>query len=115
MSHFRSELDEAAVIDGATHATIFWRIVLPLSGPALATVGVFSFMGNWKDFMGPLLYLNDPEKQTLELGLQSYQTLANNQWNLIMAATVLVMIPLLVIFLESQRYFIKGIVMTGLK
>lgn len=109
------ELDEAAVLDGATNATIFWRIVMPLSGPALATVGVFSFIYNWRDFMGPLLYLNSQDKQTLELGLNTYQSLANSQWELIMAASVLVMIPLLLIFLFSQRYFVKGIVMTGLK
>lgn len=109
------ELDEAAFLDGATHATIFWRIVLPLSGPALATVGVFSFIYSWRDFMGPLLYLNSPDKQTLELGLNTYQTLANSQWELIMAGAVLVMIPLLLIFFFSQRYFVKGIVMTGLK
>jgi multiple sugar transport system permease protein len=109
------ELDEAAWLDGARHSTIFWRILLPLTGPALATVGVFSFVFNWRDFLGPLLYLNDQDKQTLELGLNSYKTLANDHWNEIMAASVLVMIPLLVIFLFSQRYFIKGIVMTGLK
>jgi len=107
------ELDEAALIDGASHAVIFWRIILPLSGAALATVGIFAFIYNWKDFIGPLLYLNDPEKQTLELGLRTYQTLNNEQWNLIMAGAVLVMIPLLIIFIAGQRYFVKGIVMTG--
>lgn len=109
------ELDEAAILDGATHAKIFWQIVLPLSGPALATVAVFSFVGSWRDFMGPLLYLNDPEKQTLELGMRTYRSLANDQWQLIMAASVLVMLPLIIIFLVTQRYFVKGIVMTGLK
>ena len=88
---------------------------MPLSGPVLATVGVFSFIYNWRDFLGPLLYLNDQNKQTLELGLNSYRSLALDHWNEIMAASVLVMIPLLVIFLFSQRYFVKGIVMTGLK
>lgn len=109
------ELDEAALLDGASHSTIFWKVVMPLSGPALATVGVFAFIFNWRDFLGPLLYLNDKDKQTLELGLQTYQTLANQQWNLIMAGSVLVMTPLIIIFLVSQRYFVKGIVMTGLK
>lgn len=107
------ELDEAALLDGASHATIFWRIILPLSGPALATVGIFAFIYNWKDFMGPLLYLNSPEKQTLELGLQTYRSLNNEQWNLIMAGSVLVMIPLLVLFIVGQRWFVKGIVLTG--
>jgi ABC-type glycerol-3-phosphate transport system permease component len=109
------ELDEAAFLDGASYATIFWRIVLPLSGPALATVSVFTFIFNWRDFMGPLIYLNDPDKQTLEVGLRTYQTLTNEQWHLIMAASVMVMVPLVIIFLFSQRYVVKGVVMTGFK
>ncbi len=107
------ELDEAALLDGASHSTIFWRIILPLSKPALATVGIFAFIYNWKDFMGPLLYLNSPEKQTLELGLQTYRSLQNEQWHLLMAGSVLVMIPLIVLFLIGQKAFVKGIVMTG--
>ena len=109
------ELDEAAVIDGAGHWTIFKRIIIPLSGPALATVGVFTFMGAWRDFMGPLLYLNDNAKQTLEVGLSTYNALHGEKWHLLMAASLLVMLPLIVLFLVGQRYFIKGIVMTGLK
>jgi multiple sugar transport system permease protein len=107
------ELDEAALLDGAEHSTIFWRIILPLSKPALATVGIFAFIYSWKDFMGPLLYLNSPEKQTFEVGLQTYRSLNNEQWNLLMAGSVLVMIPLIVLFVLGQRYFVKGIVMTG--
>lgn len=107
------ELDEAALLDGASYATIFWRIIMPNSGAALATVGIFAFVYNWKDFMGPLLYLNDPEKQTLELGLRTYQSLNSEKWELLMAGAVIVMIPLLILFLVGQRYFIKGIVMTG--
>lgn len=109
------ELDEAAIIDGASHSVIFWRIMMPLSGPALATVGIFAFVYNWRDFMGPLIYLNSPEKQTLELGLRTYQSLHDEHWDLLMAGSVLVMIPLLVLFLVGQRYFVKGIVMSGLK
>lgn len=107
------ELDEAAILDGANQATIFWRVVIPNSGAALATVGIFAFIYNWRDFMGPLLYLNDPEKQTLELGLRTYQSLNQEKWELLMAGSVLVMLPLLLIFLLGQRYFVKGIVMTG--
>ncbi len=107
------ELDEAALLDGATHSVIFWRIILPLSGAALATVGIFAFIGSWKDFMGPLLYLNSPEKQTLELGLQTYRSLNNEEWHLLMAGSVLVMLPLVVIFLLGQRYIVKGLAMTG--
>lgn len=114
MGHPR-DLDEAAVLDGASHATIFWRIIMPLSGPALATVGVFTFIYTWRDFVGPLLYLNDPEKQTLEVGLSTFQGMNQEQWNLIMAGSTIVMIPLIIIFIVGQRYFVKGISMTGLK
>jgi ABC-type glycerol-3-phosphate transport system permease component len=107
------ELDEAAFLDGASYWTIFSRIILPLSGPALATVGIFAFMHNWKDFMGPLLYLNDTDLQTNELGLSTYNALQASKWHLIMAGSVLVMIPILILFFVGQRYFVKGIVMTG--
>lgn len=109
------ELDEAALLDGASHGTIFGRVILPLSGPVLATVGIFTFIGTWRDFMGPLLYLNDVDKQTLELGLQSYNALTSSKWHLIMAGSVLVLIPLLIIFLIGQKAFIKGVAMTGMK
>lgn len=110
------ELDEAAKIDGASHWRVYSQVVMPLCGPALATVGIFTFIGAWRDFIGPLLYLNDPDKQTLELGLNTYnsiQTVA--PWHLIMAASILVTLPLVVLFLIGQRYFVKGIAMTGIK
>ncbi|AIE85710.1 carbohydrate ABC transporter permease [Fimbriimonas ginsengisoli] len=107
------ELDEAALIDGASHATIFWQVIMPNSGAVLATVGIFSFIFNWKDFMGPLLYLNSPDRQTLELGLRTYQSLQAEQWHLLMAGSVIVVIPLLVIFLLGQKWIIRGIAMTG--
>ena len=109
------ELDEAAILDGASHSVIFWKVILPVSGPALATVGIFAFIYNWRDFMSPLLYLNSPEKQTLELGLRTYQSLQDEQWHLLMAGSVIVMIPLLTLFILGQRYFVRGIVMSGLK
>ena len=109
------DLDEAATLDGASHATIFWRVIMPNSGAALATVGIFSFIYTWRDFQGPLIYLNSPEKQTLEAGLNTYRALQAEQWHLLMAASVLVMIPLLVLFVVGQRYFVKGIVMSGIK
>jgi multiple sugar transport system permease protein len=84
-------------------------------GPAMATVGIFAFIYNWKDFMGPLVILNSPENQTLELGLATYRALNQNQWELLMAGSVLVMIPIMVLFFLGQRYFVKGIVMTGIK
>ena len=107
------ELDEAAVLDGASHWVIFSRIILPLSGAALATVGILSFMSHWKDFMGPLLYLNDPDLQTNELGLSSYNALQASKWHLVMAGSVMVMIPIILLFLVGQRYFVRGLAMTG--
>jgi ABC-type glycerol-3-phosphate transport system permease component len=109
------ELDEAAILDGASHQIIFWRVLLPNAGPAVATVGIFAFIGAWKDFMGPLIYLNNPLKQTLEVGLRTYQSLQSEKWELLMAGSVLVMIPLVVLFLVGQRFFVKGIVMSGIK
>ena len=109
------ELDEAAFLDGASHSTIFWRIIMPNSGSALATIGIIAFVYTWKDFMGPLIYLSSPEKQTLELGLRTYQALNQERWELLMSGSVLVMIPLIVMFLLGQRYFVKGIVMSGIK
>lgn len=109
------DIDEAALLDGATHSVIFWRLLLPNMGPAMATVGIFSFIYNWKEFMGPLIILNSPENQTLELGLATYRAANQNQWELLMAGSVLVMIPIIVLFLLGQRYFVKGIVMTGIK
>jgi ABC-type glycerol-3-phosphate transport system permease component len=107
------EMDEAALLDGASYATVFWKIIVPNSGAALATVAVFCFIFQWKEFTGPLLYLNSPEKQTLELGLRTYQSLQSEQWHLLMAGSVIVMIPLLVIFLLGQKFFVRGISMTG--
>ncbi|MBL8049377.1 MAG: carbohydrate ABC transporter permease [Chthonomonas sp.] len=109
------ELDEAAKMEGASHWTIYARIILPLSSSALATVGIFCFIYNWRDFMGPLIYLNDPDKQTLELGLATYNSLRAEQWHLLMAGSVLVTIPLILIFLAGQRYFVKGLALTGFK
>lgn len=109
------ELDEAAILDGASHFTIWSRLLMPLTKPALATVGIFSFMYSWRDFMGPLIYLNDVEKQTLELGLATYNALRSEKWHLLMAGSVMVTIPLIVLFFVGQRYFVKGIVMSGIK
>jgi ABC-type glycerol-3-phosphate transport system permease component len=109
------DLDEAAVLDGASNAVTFWRVILPLAKPALATVGVFTFVGTWQDFMGPLIYINDPDKQTLEVGLRNYQSLAGAQYHLVMAASVMVTLPLIILFFLTQRFFVKGIVMSGIK
>jgi len=110
------ELSEAARIDGCSEFGIFWRIVLPLSRPALTVVALFSFMAAWNDFLGPLVYVQRPEQFTLALGLQSFQSqLGGSQWNLLMAAAVLVIVPVLLLFFLAQKTFIKGISTTGIK
>ncbi len=107
------EYDEAARLDGAGHATIFWRVVLPCAGPALATVGTLTFVASWTDFLGPLLYINDRNLMPLELGLRTFQSVRGTQWHLLMAATLITFLPILAIFLVGQRYFIKGITLTS--
>jgi multiple sugar transport system permease protein len=110
------DLSEAARLDGLGHWGIFWRIVLPLSKPALAVVALFHSMYVWNDFIGPLIYLNHQDLFTLALGLQFYQAQhGGTPWNLLMAACTLVTAPLLLLFLISQRTFIEGIVTTGMK
>lgn len=109
------ELDEAARIDGANHFTIYSRIILPLSKPSLIVVGLFSFMGSWNDFLGPLVYLNDSNKFTLSLGLMQFNGMYTAQWQYMMAASAVVVLPIVIIFFLGQKYFIEGIAMTGMK
>jgi multiple sugar transport system permease protein len=109
------ELDEAAMMDGASPITIWWKILLPLSRPALITVGLFSFLGHWDDFMGPLIYLNSMEKYTVSIGLRLFQDMFGSQLELLMAASLIHILPTIVLFFFAQRYFVKGIAMTGLK
>lgn len=108
-------LEEAAKIDGCTPFDIYWRIFVPLSKPALATLGVFVFMGTWNDFLGPLVYINTQSKMTLPLGLASMQGMYSTDWPVLMAGTVLTLIPVIVIFLAAQDFFIKGVTLSGLK
>jgi multiple sugar transport system permease protein len=110
------DLGEAARIDGCTEWGIFWRIMLPLSRPALAVVALFSFMWAWNNFLGPLLYLQRPQQYTLALGLQAFQSAqGGTDWNLLMAASLLVMLPVILLFFVAQKTFIQGIATTGLK
>jgi len=103
------DLDEAAFMDGANRWQIFSKIMLPLSKPPLVAVGIFTFMGVWNDFQGPLIYLNSTEKYTLALGLSMFKGLYNIEWNMLMAATILIMLPVLIVFFVAQKYFIEGI------
>jgi multiple sugar transport system permease protein len=109
------ELDEAAMLDGANPLTIWWRVLLPLSRPALITVILFSFIGHWDDFMGPLIYLNSMEKYTVSIGLRMFQDQFGTQLELLMAAALIHILPTILLFFVAQRYFIKGIALTGLK
>nr|WP_160719772.1 carbohydrate ABC transporter permease [Bacillus sp. USDA818B3_A] len=99
---------EAAIMDGASHFRIWWSIAMPLVKPALITVAIFSFTGSWNDLLGPLLYLSDENLYTLQLGLQTFKGSVQTQWNYLMAMSVMVMIPTILIFFLFQRYFIKG-------
>jgi ABC-type glycerol-3-phosphate transport system permease component len=109
------ELDEAAMLDGASPFEIWWRILLPLSRPALITVLLFSFLAHWDDFMGPLIYLNSMEKYTVAIGLRMFQDMFGTQLELLMAASLIHILPTIVLFFIAQRHFIKGIALTGLK
>lgn len=110
------ELDEAARIDGCSHFGIFWRIILPLSKPALAVVALFHFIFVWNDFLGPLIFITNRDDFTLALGLQLYQSKAGNTpWNLLMAASTMVLAPILLLFFITQRTFVQGVAGEGLK
>lgn len=110
------ELADAARIDGCGEVAIYARIILPLAKPALATVAVFTFLNGWNDFIGPLLYLSTNEKYTVAMGLALFRgALLQTRWDLLMAAAVTMTVPVLILFFFAQRYFVEGVVMTGLK
>jgi multiple sugar transport system permease protein len=110
-----AELSDAARIDGASELGIYWRIIMPLAGPALATVGIFTVLNTWNDFLAPLVYISSQDKFTLALGLAQFRGLMSTQWHYLMAASTAVIVPTLALFLLAQRYFIQGIALTGLK
>jgi multiple sugar transport system permease protein len=109
------ELSEAGRLDGLGEWGIFWRIVMPLSTPALTTVALFQFMASWNDFSGPLLYLSDPEKFPLAYGLEQFVSSYSDQTHLLLAAATLFTLPIIVLFFVTQRTFLQGIATTGLK
>jgi multiple sugar transport system permease protein len=109
------DLLDAARLDGASEFRIYWNIVLPLSRPALATVGLFAFVWAWTDFLNPLIYLSDPAKYTLSIGLYNFFSEHGVEWGPLMAACAIFSIPLIVLFIFTQRQFIEGISLTGLK
>ena len=110
-----SELCEAARIDGLTEYGIWWHIMLPLSLPALSTLTIFTFVNTWNDFLGPLIYLTRTELKTIQIGLRMFISQYSAEYGLIMAASVIALIPVLIVFLSLQKYFVQGVASAGLK
>jgi multiple sugar transport system permease protein len=113
------DLDEAAKIDGASSVRVFWNILLPLAKPALATVAIFSFIEHWNEFIAPLIFLNSPDKFTVSIGLRHFTSSAfesdEPREAILMAASLITALPVLILFFAAQKYFVQGIVTTGLK
>ncbi|MGG6313651.1 carbohydrate ABC transporter permease [Paenibacillus macerans] len=110
-----NELNEAARVDGYSEWRIFWRIMLPLSTPALSTLTIFTFTYMWNDYLAPLIYLNDDALKTLQLGLKAFQTEHTTDYGLLMAGTVLATVPMVAVFLAGERFFIQSVATTGMK
>jgi multiple sugar transport system permease protein len=116
--YFRSipiELEEAAMLDGANRLQILWQVLLPLARPALVTLFLFTFIGEWNDLFKPLVFTTKPELQTVQLALAGFQEQFTNNWSLMMAAVTIATIPVVLLFLIGQRQFIQGIAATGIK
>jgi multiple sugar transport system permease protein len=109
------DFDEAARVDGASALRIWWSIIVPLSGPVRATLAILAFIHHWNDFLRPLVFLQDKDLRTLAIGLRLFRGEFLVQWNLLMAASTLMLLPILALFFAAQRYFVQGIVMSGLK
>jgi ABC-type glycerol-3-phosphate transport system permease component len=109
------EIEEAARIDGANVLQIIFRVILPLSFPALATVSIFTFQAAWNDFLPPLIYLQNQQLYTITLGLNLFRTTYTTNWAYLMAASLVTMLPVVLVFLLAQKAFIEGITLTGLK
>jgi multiple sugar transport system permease protein len=113
------DLDDAATVDGAGSFQILWRILVPLMAPALATVAILQFLNQWNDFVRPFIFLSSPDKFTMSVGLRFFSTLQEStqdpRTHLLMATTVVMSMPAIILFFSFQRYFVRGIVMSGLK
>jgi multiple sugar transport system permease protein len=107
------EMEDAAKIDGCNPWQLYWRIFLPLAKPALATLGVFSFLSHWNDLLGPVIYLTSWEKMTLTVGLATFRGMHRVEWELMMAGAMISVIPILVVFAVAQKYFVQGIALSG--
>lgn len=109
------ELSSAAQIDGANEFQIYWLVILPLARPALAVIALFAFLSSWNDFLGPLVYLSSKEHYTLAIGLYGFLSRAKTDWGALMAAATIMVSPIVVLFFFTQRTFIQGITLTGIK
>jgi multiple sugar transport system permease protein len=109
------ELEEAAMLDGANRLQVLWRIMLPLARPALVTLFLFTFIGEWNDLFKPLVFTTRPELRTVQLALSQFQEQYTNDWPLLMAAVAIATLPIVLLFLIGQRQFIRGIASTGVK
>jgi multiple sugar transport system permease protein len=108
------EYEEAARVDGARRLTVFFRIVLPLSGPALSTLAALTFLDSWNNFLWPLIAVNQTNQMTLPLGLATFQSAHSTEWTLLMAGNVMSLIPIMIVFFAAQRYFFRSAAATGL-
>ncbi|HXB46304.1 MAG TPA: carbohydrate ABC transporter permease [Streptosporangiaceae bacterium] len=108
------EYEEAARVDGARRLTVFWRIVLPLAGPALSTLAAITFLDSWNSFLWPLIAVNQTNQMTLPLGLATFQSAHSTEWTLLMAGNVMSLIPIMIVFFAAQRYFVRSAAATGL-
>lgn len=109
------DFTDAARIDGAGEFAIYWRVMLPLIRPALTVVAIFTFLYHWNDFLGPLIYLTSPDNYTVSVGLAAFKGLYATDWHYLMAASTVATLPVIVLFFAAQRYFIQGVVLSGLK
>lgn len=108
------DLDEAARMDGASSFRIWWQIIMPLSGPVLATLAIFNFQGSWNDFLWPLIITSKEQMRTIPIGLASFQGQYQTEWHLLMAGAVIALLPILVIYILGQNWFVRGITLTGM-
>lgn len=109
------ELEDAAIVDGCSRLRVYWKIWMPLSKPALATLAVFTFMASWNDLMGPVIYLRTYHKMTLTVGLAYFRGQYYTNWPYLLAGAVISVIPIIALYVFAQRYFIQGVVMSGIK
>ena len=108
------DMDEAARMDGASSFRIWWQIVMPLSGPVMAALAVFTFLASWNDFLWPLVITTSLEMRTLPVGISAFQGQYNVQWHLLMAGSVIALLPVLIIYVIGQKWFVRGITLTGM-